>query len=80
MTGEMIRIQLTGIFHDIFDDDKLVISDITTASDIDEWDSLAHLSLIVAIEAKFNIKFSMDEVVDMQNVGNIIKIIEAKGK
>jgi len=78
MTRERIFDCLTTIFHEVFDDDRIVISDSTTASDVVEWDSLGHLNLIVAIEGEFKTKFTVEEVVSMQNVGDIVNLLEAR--
>lgn len=69
---------LQEVFRDVFDDDEIVITDETTADDIDAWDSLTHVQLIVAVEEKFNIKFSTVEVMKLKNVGEFIKLIDRK--
>ena len=63
------------VFWDIFDDDSLVIEEATTANDVEDWDSLEHINLIVAIEDEFKMKFNMGEVTSMKNVGEMISII-----
>ena len=69
--------KLNEIFQDVFDDDTLEVNENTTSEDIEEWDSLMHISLIMAIENAFGIKFTMDEVTGMQNVGETAdKIME----
>lgn len=78
MTREEIMESLTEIFRDVFDDDALEISDNTTAADIEDWDSLEHINLVVAIEKKFSIKFVLDEVGKMKNVGEMADTILAK--
>ena len=70
--------QLLSIFRNVFDDDDLVISSSTTAQDIDGWDSLAHISLIVAIEKSFNLRFSTAEISDFENVGQMAELILRK--
>lgn len=75
MTREVIYEKLNKIFQDIFDDESILVSDNTTAEDIDEWDSLEHINLIVAIEKTFKIKFTMEEVTDIKNVGEMVSII-----
>ncbi len=81
MTREEVFVQLNGVFRDVFDDGDIVVTDKTTASDIEGWDSLMHISLISAVEDEFDIKFSMKEVVNMENVGERADIIvrELKG-
>ena len=70
--------QLLSIFRNVFDDDDLVINPSTTAQDIDGWDSLAHISLIVAIEKSFNLRFSTAEISDFENVGQMAELILRK--
>ena len=66
------------IFRDIFDDEELVITRDTPADDIEDWDSLTHMQLIVEIEKKYNIKFTTAEIKKAQNVGEFIDIIKEK--
>lgn len=68
--------KLNEIFRDVFDDDSIVVQDTTTADDIDGWDSLAHITLISAIEDEFDFKFNMKQVVSLKNVGEMVDIIE----
>ncbi|MBE5894852.1 MAG: acyl carrier protein [Lachnospiraceae bacterium] len=73
-----VKKELQEIFRDIFDDEDLVITEETTAEDIEDWDSLTHIQLIVAIEKKFQIKFSATEIKSSENVGEFVKMIEKK--
>jgi len=73
-----IRTRLQEVFRDVFDDDALVIFDEMTAKDIEEWDSLKQVQLIVAAEQEFKITFKTAEVVDLQNVGEFIALIQSK--
>lgn len=75
MTREEIYKQLDEVFQDVFDDESIHVSDSTTADDIEDWDSLEHINLVVAIENKFGIKFNMNEVTSMKNVGEMVDII-----
>lgn len=77
MTTEQIYSQLTEIFRDLFDDDSIVLKPETTAADIREWDSFNHISLIVAAEAKFKIKFNTAELESLRDVGNLVDVIKA---
>ena len=70
--------QLNPIFREIFDDDNLVVESTTTALDIEEWDSLAHIRLTLAIEKFFGVRFSADEISNLENVGNIAELIQKK--
>lgn len=67
--------KLDAIFQDEFDDATLHVTDATTANDIEDWDSLAHINLIVAIEKTFGMKFTMDEVTGMKNAGEMMDCI-----
>lgn len=69
---EEIYDQLVEIFREVFDDDSIELNDNTCADDIDEWDSLMHITLIGTIEAEFGIKFPMKDVVGMKNVGDLV--------
>lgn len=73
-----IKETLQEIFRDILDLDNLVLEDETSASDIEEWDSLAHINLVVAIEREYNIKFALGELQDLKNIKDMIKLIEKK--
>lgn len=73
-----IKETLQEIFRDILDLDDLVLEDETSASDIEEWDSLAHINLVVAIEREYNIKFALGELQDLKNIKDMIKLIEKK--
>ena len=69
MTREDIFARLTDIFRNVFDDDEIVLTDSTTADDIEDWDSLEQINLLVAIEKRFNIKFQLADVSHLENVG-----------
>ncbi len=64
--------KLQNIFRDVFDNNELEISDESSSDDIDEWDSLAHIQLIVAIEKEFKIKFTSKDMLSWNNVGDMI--------
>jgi acyl carrier protein len=78
MTSEEIEPRLTEVFRDIFDRDDITLTRVTTSADIEDWDSLANISLMVAIEKEFNVSFSLKEVKALLNVGGMIDLIEAK--
>ena len=78
MEMEKIYEGLNEIFRDVFDDDSLTVTETTTAADIEEWDSLANINIIVSIESEFNVKFNMDEIGAMKNVGEMAKIISER--
>lgn len=80
MEREKIIARLTEVFRDVFDNEELVIGDSTTADDIEEWDSLEHISLIAAVEKAFKMRFTMKEVSGMKNVGEMIDILCERAK
>lgn len=67
--------KVNEIFVDVFDDESIVIGEETSAKDIEDWDSLTHITLISAVEEEFGIKFSMKDVLGMKNVGEMVDII-----
>jgi len=66
------------IFRTVFSDTELSISATTSASDIPDWDSLAQIRLLMAMEQAFEVQFSLEEAEDLQNVGEIVELILAK--
>jgi len=72
------KTKLQGIFRQVFDDDSIVIERATTADDIDGWDSLSHMNLIVAVEMGFSIRFNVKDVRALKDVGDLIDIIDKK--
>ena len=70
--------ELTDVFRDVFDDDLITLTPETTAADIDGCDSVAHVSLIVAIEARLGVKFKTSEVEGLHNVGQLAGVLEYK--
>jgi acyl carrier protein len=78
MNREQIYGQLTNVFHEVFEDQSIVPTPEMKASDVEEWDSLNHINLIVAIEARLKIKFKTAELESLRNVGHLVEIIEKK--
>jgi acyl carrier protein len=78
MTRDEITGKLNGIFRDVLDDAAISLTRETTAADVEGWDSLTHISLIVAIEEEFKIRFDLYEVAPLKNVGEIIDLIHSK--
>ena len=76
MTREKIFEDVTEIFRDVFDDDELVIGDETNSADIEDWDSLEHIELVINMEKHFGLKFNIKEVNKLQNVGEMVDYIE----
>ena len=75
-----IKDRAEKVFQNVFDLPELTIHSEMVASDVDAWDSLSHIHLIVALEKEFSIKFNVSEVVSFQNVGDLLKIIDNKTK
>jgi acyl carrier protein len=73
-----IYAQLTTIFHDLFDDDTLVLTPELTATEVPEWDSFNHINLIVAIETRFKIKFQTAELEQLHSVGHLVSLVQTK--
>ena len=67
--------QVQDIFRDILDDEEIVLEDSTTANDVEGWDSLTHIQLIVAIEKQFKIKFTSKEILSWRNIGEMLDSI-----
>lgn len=79
MNEDDIWQHLTMVFRDVFGDDSIVIGPETTAKDIEGWDSLSNIELLVAIEKSFSgVKFNTGEVVNLQNVGEMVAAIKQK--
>ena len=70
--------RITPVFREVFHDDGLVITPEMTADDIDEWDSLSHIRLIVSHEIEFGVKFKTTELSDLRNVGDFIDLLKSK--
>jgi acyl carrier protein len=78
MTQAEIYSQLTEVMREVFDDDALEIGPTTTAEDIHGWDSQAHITLIVATEAHFGIRFRTSELEGLKNVDELVQVIARK--
>jgi len=73
-----IRTRLNEIFRDTFDDESIEIHDAMTAADVDEWDSLNHINLILAVERGFGVRFRTSEIGNLANVGEFIALLKSK--
>ena len=80
MDSKTIYTRLNKVFRDVFDDDSITVNPKTTANDIEDWDSLEHITLISAVEREFKMKFKMGEISSMRNVGAMASIVAARGK
>lgn len=76
MTEQAILDAVQEIFRDNFDDDSLVITRSTCADDIEDWDSLEQINLLTAIERRFGIKFKLEDVRGLQNVGDLLDLVQ----
>jgi acyl carrier protein len=70
--------RLTPIFHDVFDEDSIKVTPELSAKDVDGWDSLTHIRLILTIERAFKIKFSTSEIGKLENVGDLVELIKVR--
>lgn len=75
MSREEVFERLNEVFQDVFDDETIHVDESTTSADIEDWDSLEHINLIVSVEHEFGIKFNMGEATSMKNVGEMVTII-----
>jgi acyl carrier protein len=71
MTADEVLMKLTAIFRDVFDDDRIALAPAMTARDVDGWDSVANIRLMVTIEDEFRIKFEIGDFQDFRNVGDL---------
>ncbi len=78
MENPPIYEKLTGIFHDVFDDEDIVVTPQLTADDVDGWDSLSHIRLMLTVEKAFGVRFSASEVGKLKNVGDLVSLISSK--
>jgi acyl carrier protein len=72
--------RLEGLFQEVFDDDDLTITRQSTAKDVDGWDSMMHVTLVVQVERAFCVKFTSSEVAGLANVGDLVDLIDRKPK
>jgi acyl carrier protein len=75
MTRDEIFVSVQDICRDIFDNDKLIITNNTTADDVEEWDSLNHINLLSVVEKEFKIKFPLGASEELKNIGDMINMI-----
>ncbi len=78
MSRETFAAELTTVFHQVFSDDSIELSDTMTAADYEPWDSLNHIMLIMGVEKAFSLKFSNAEIARLVNVGDLLDLIEKK--
>lgn len=80
MTRDEVFSKLNEVFRDVFDDEEIFVTAETNADDIEDWDSLSHINLVVAVEKEFGVKFSMGETQKMKNVGEMVELILQRAK
>ena len=78
MTREQMLEKVESIFRDIFDEDELTVVDSTNSDDIEDWDSLNHINLVTSIERAFEIKFTLEELTNLADVGAMIDLMIRK--
>ena len=78
MDQPQIYSKLTTVFRDVFDEDDLKLTPETTADDVDGWDSLSHIRLVLAVSKSFGVKFSASEIGGLKNVGEFADLIQKK--
>jgi len=78
MAQTSIKQEITGIFEDVMDVDDVTLADDTTANDIEEWDSLSHIRLIIALERHFGIKFTNAEIESLKKFGDLVALVQRK--
>jgi acyl carrier protein len=70
--------RLVEVFHNVFDDDSIVLTNQTTAADIPQWDSVAHINLMFGIEQAFGIQFAGNELAEFRNIGELKDYLERR--
>ena len=70
--------EFTPIFRQVFDDESITITRNSTADDIEEWDSLTHMNLVIAVELRFKVKFALGELQSLKNVGDLMDLVDKK--
>jgi acyl carrier protein len=78
MDEPQIYARMANIFEDVFDEDSIEITPELSAKDVDGWDSLTHVRLLLTVEKAFKIKFSTSEIGKLENLGDLVKLIKAR--
>ena len=78
MENKEILHKVEEVFRDVLDNEEITLAEITTANDIDEWDSLTHVELVRAVEKAFGIKFTSREILSWDNIGDLVDCISKK--
>jgi acyl carrier protein len=80
MSRDEINSRLQNVFRDVFDDDSIDIFDAMTAADLTEWDSLSHITLVLAVEKEFSVRLNAAEVGRLANVGEMIDLLTKRAQ
>ncbi|HEY1208864.1 MAG TPA: acyl carrier protein [Terracidiphilus sp.] len=78
MDEPQIYARLAEIFRDVFDEDSIAVSPNLSAKDVDGWDSLTHIRLILSVEKAFKVKFSTSEIGNLKTVGDLVELIKQR--
>ena len=78
MDDAQIYSRLAGVFNEVFDDETIEVTPQLTAKDVDGWDSLTHIRLILSVEKEFKIRFTTSEIGNLENVGELVALIRAR--
>ena len=78
MEQDQIFAKLTPIFHEAMDNDNIQLSRSLSADDVEQWDSLSHIRLILAVEQAFHVRFQTMEIGDLKNVGDMVDLVQQK--
>lgn len=78
MDEAQIYERLTRVFQDVFDDDSISVTPELSAKDVDGWDSVTHIRLMLTVEKAFRIKFSTSEISNLENMGDLVTLIKAR--
>jgi acyl carrier protein len=78
MDDAQIYSRLAGVFNQVFDDETIEVTPQLTAKDVDGWDSLTHIRLILSVEKEFKIRFTTSEIGNLENVADLVALIRAR--
>lgn len=78
MDESAIYARLTEVFEDVFDDDSITVTPDLSAKDVDGWDSLTHIRLMLTVERAFKVKLSTSEIGKLESVGDLVALIKAR--
>ncbi|MGE3342186.1 MAG: acyl carrier protein [Vicinamibacterales bacterium] len=73
-----VRQRFQRVFREVFDNNSIEVTDAMSAADVEEWDSLSHVQLVMALEKEFQLRFTTDEIIDLKNVGEFMALVTRK--